>query len=223
MTKTTDARVASGRLAKTPVSHSSTGTVTPARTSIASWVWVPDLSETAVLVGEPSTTKEDPRPFTMFATPRPVRSRFGSCVSSCWMANALAVETLCATQTSRMTNAVGTSASTSTRGAVGTWMLGNPAGSAPTIATPRRACHCKVAARVMLPTTATSGPGIRGETLARPRMVATTTADRTVSARLASGMCPRVLRNFCQVVSPSAPARRASRRAAQQRSEHRRR
>ena len=49
----------------------------PARTSIASWVWVPDLSETAVLVGEPSTTKEDPRPFTMFATPRPVRSRFG--------------------------------------------------------------------------------------------------------------------------------------------------
>lgn len=86
MTRTTDARVALGRLPKTPVSHSSTGTVIPARTSIAIWVWVPDLSETAVLVGEPSTPKEDPRPFTMFATPRPVRSRFGSCVSSCWMA-----------------------------------------------------------------------------------------------------------------------------------------
>ena len=86
MTRTTDARVASGRLPKTPVSHSSTGTVIPARTSIAIWVWVPDLSETAVLVGEPSTPKEDPRPFTMFATPRPVKSRFGSCVSSCWMA-----------------------------------------------------------------------------------------------------------------------------------------
>ena len=174
-----------------------------ARTTIASCVCVPDLSEIPVLVGEPLTTKDDPRPFTMFATPKPVRSRFGSCLSSCWMANALAVETLCATHTSRTIRAVGTSARTSAREPVGTWKLGNPAGRAPTISTPRRSSQSSVAARAMLPTTATSGPGIREDTLARPRIVTTTPIDRTVSARLASGICDRVSTNFCQVVSPS--------------------
>ena len=104
------------------------------------------------------------------------------------MANALAVETLWAICTSRTTIAVGASATMSTQGAVGTDRLGSPAGRAPTIATPCFAARSTTAASAMDPTTAISGPGRRGATLPRPRMVTMTAADTPRSHRLVSGM-----------------------------------
>ena len=187
MTKTTAARVASGRKWSSAVAATSTTMAITAITSWASWVRPPAESTTAVLVGLPLTQKAPVTPAARLAMASPTRSRFSFSSSSRFWAKLRAVAALWARTTTKIEAATAARPGTSPHDTWGSPMGGSPAGTDPTMATPWRSRR-RVAARMIDAATTRRVAGIRLDTRSTRRMTATA---RTASAAAGITMWPR--------------------------------
>ena len=192
MTKTTAARVASGRKWSRVVAATRTTTAITAITSWASWVRPPAASTTAVLVGLPLTQNAPVTPAARLATARPTRSRFSERGSSRFWAKLRAVAALWARITTKIEAAMPASPGTWPQVTWGRPMGGNPAFTDPTMATPCWSSR-RVAATMIERATTTRVAGMRLDTRSKSRITATA---RTASTAAGTTMWPREVSTF---------------------------